>query len=91
MFVINRRGEQEPCKFDKISERIASLAWGLSEAYCDPVRDMRRQRSGRARLRRDARPLRVLIQHRVVAARGARTALRAPRARWAVGGNETRR
>jgi hypothetical protein len=38
MYVINRKGEQEPCKFDKISERIASLSWGLSEAYCDPVR-----------------------------------------------------
>lgn len=41
MYVINRKGEQEPCKFDKISERIASLSWGLSEAYCDPVRRAR--------------------------------------------------
>jgi hypothetical protein len=38
MFVITRSGTQEPCRFDKITDRITSLAYGLNPDYCDPVR-----------------------------------------------------
>eukprot|EP00916_Digyalum_oweni_P016058 GHVL01026367.1.p1 GENE.GHVL01026367.1~~GHVL01026367.1.p1 ORF type:complete len:819 (+),score=112.69 GHVL01026367.1:99-2555(+) len=31
MFIINRKGEQEPVRFDRIQERIQSLCFGLNE------------------------------------------------------------
>ncbi len=37
MFVITRSGAKEPCRFDKITDRITSLAYGLHEMV-EPVR-----------------------------------------------------
>lgn len=37
MFVITRSGAKEPCRFDKITDRITSLAYGLHELV-EPVR-----------------------------------------------------
>ena len=36
MYVIKRDGRQEPVHFDKITNRIRKLAWGLSPAV-EPV------------------------------------------------------
>jgi hypothetical protein len=53
MFVITRSGTQEPCRFDKITDRITSLAYGLNPDYCDPVR----RRGGGAARQAGGRPL----------------------------------
>jgi hypothetical protein len=37
LYVITRSGAKEPCRFDKITDRITSLAYGLHELV-DPVR-----------------------------------------------------
>ena len=37
LYVITRSGSKEPCRFDKITDRITSLAYGLHELV-DPVR-----------------------------------------------------
>jgi len=37
MYVINRKGDKEPCRFDQITDRIAKLAEGLHELV-DPVK-----------------------------------------------------
>lgn len=36
MYVVKRNGEQQPVHFDKITNRIKKLAFGLTK-YCDPV------------------------------------------------------
>ena len=36
MYVITRSGEREPIKFDKITERIESLAFDLDQQFVDP-------------------------------------------------------
>jgi ribonucleoside-diphosphate reductase alpha chain len=38
MYVITRSGEKEPVKFDKITERIESLAFELDLTHVDPVK-----------------------------------------------------
>ena len=37
MYVFTRSGEKEPIKFDKITERIESLLFGLNRDFIDPV------------------------------------------------------
>lgn len=37
MFVIKRNGEKQEVHFDKITNRIKKLAYGLNPVYCDPV------------------------------------------------------
>jgi ribonucleoside-diphosphate reductase alpha chain len=38
MYVITRRGEKEPIKFDKITERIEQLCFDLDRSFIDPMR-----------------------------------------------------
>ncbi len=38
MYVLTRSGEREPIKFDKISERIESLCFGLNREFVDPTK-----------------------------------------------------
>ena len=37
MYVYTRSGEKEPVKFDKITERISSLCFGLNNKYIEPI------------------------------------------------------
>ena len=37
MFVIKRNGRREPVAFDKITERIGRLTYGLAQDHVDPV------------------------------------------------------
>lgn len=37
MYVITRSGEREPVKFDKITERIEQLTFGLDRSFVDPT------------------------------------------------------
>jgi hypothetical protein len=39
MNVVKRNGKLEPVAFDKITSRIAKLAYGLDERFVDPVRN----------------------------------------------------
>jgi hypothetical protein len=41
LYVVKRDGREEPVAFDKITARIKKLAYGLSQEFCDPVRDSR--------------------------------------------------
>mmetsp|Transcript_19727 Transcript_19727/g.38611 ORF Transcript_19727/g.38611 Transcript_19727/m.38611 type:complete len:795 (+) Transcript_19727:262-2646(+) len=38
MYVVKRNGKQEEVKFDKITQRIRKLCYGLNSEYCDPVK-----------------------------------------------------
>ena len=38
MYVLTRSGEREPIKFDKISERIENLSFGLNKEFVDPTK-----------------------------------------------------
>jgi ribonucleoside-diphosphate reductase alpha chain len=38
MYVITRRGEKEPIKFDKITERIEQLCFDLDRSFIDPMK-----------------------------------------------------
>ena len=40
MFVIKRDGRKQDVHFDKITARIAKLAYGLNPDFCDPVSDV---------------------------------------------------
>ena len=45
LYVVKRDGREEPVAFDKITARIKKLAYGLSQEFCDPVRDATRPRT----------------------------------------------
>jgi len=54
LYVVKRDGREEPVAFDKITARIKKLAYGLSQEFCDPVRDSRTRRLNRDGWARDA-------------------------------------
>ena len=53
LYVVKRDGREEPVAFDKITARIKKLAYGLSQEFCDPVRDSRTFRLNRDGWARD--------------------------------------
>jgi hypothetical protein len=81
MFVITRSGAQEPCRFDKITDRITSLAFGLNPEFCDPVRGARGHAPAHA-ARRGGRARRSQPVGRMPGFEAGRLPRRAARARW---------
>jgi hypothetical protein len=39
LYVVKRSGKREEVRFDKITERIKKLTYGLDKRYIDPVSD----------------------------------------------------
>ena len=84
MYVITRSGAQEPCRFDKITDRITSLAFGLNPEFCDPVRGAAARGCGvRAASGRRGTPGVRAARHVLALRRaGARSGRTATRLRW---------